>query len=340
MKSLWTARWQALAGAVPEFVAVLDRQGRLLWANRLEPGRKRSQVIGRKAGELMRSGRREFEAALRKTVRTGKPREIAIDHLGANGTTRRYRCLLSPVLVEGKVAEVVSIGRDVSDEVATEKGRSVTARVMAAAENERKRVSMELHDSVSQLLAAVGHGLRAAQGRMSIYEPAADDVRRSSAMLTEAIEEVRRIARNLRPPLLDDLGLIPALRVLAQEFTENSRIRTTVDLMEGEPPIGADAKLALYRIAQEALSNADRHSGASRVRIRCGCKLGVLKLSIDDDGRGFELAEAATQETLGLANLRERASLVSGLLNVRSQRGRGTSIEVTMPIRERRKNKR
>jgi two-component system NarL family sensor kinase len=210
--------------------------------------------------------------------------------------------------------------------------RKITSRVVNAAENERRRVSRELHDSVNQLLATVGHGLRSAQSRLSPGQPAANDVRRSLAMLTEAIEEVRRIARNLRPPLLDDLGLLPALRLLAQEFTENSRIKTSLDLPFEEPALSVEAKLALYRIAQEAFSNVDRHSEATRVRLKCAVRPGRLSLTIEDDGKGFDPAAAVSPDSSGLANLRERAALISGTFNVRSARGKGTLIEVSLPL--------
>lgn len=308
------ARWRALASINAGHVFLLDRMGRRLWA---KPGAAR--LPGIEAPEL--------RAALKRLLRTRLPQRVEVQSPLKKGGLRRLRCGLAPVTRRGKVEEIFLLCSDITDA-----SLDRTARVVDAAENERRRVSRELHDSVNQLLAAVNHGLRSAQSRMAAQEPAASDVRRSSAMLAEAIEEVRRIARNLRPPLLDDLGLLSALRMLAQEFAEHSRIKTSLDFPLEEPGLAVESKLALYRIVQEAFSNADRHSGAARVRVKCAAKLGRLNLSIEDDGKGFEPSAPVPHDSSGLANLRERAALVSGTLNVRSGRGRGTIIEVSVPL--------
>lgn len=315
----WALRLRALAASIPGHAVLLDRTGNLLWS---------------KGGSayLTKLQLPEYRAALNRALRTRVPQRIEMQRPGKDGAANWFRCVITPVLHGREVREILLLCSDITEQRDAAASRGVTARVVAAAENERRRVSRELHDSVNQLLAAVGHGLRAAQSRLPAGEPAADDVRRSSAMLTEAIEEVRRIARNLRPPLLDDLGLLPALRMLAQEFTENSRIKTSLDLPLEEPGLAAEAKLALYRIVQEALSNADRHSGAARVRVKCASRLGRLNLSIEDDGKGFEPSAPVSYESSGLANLRERAALVAGSLNVRSGRGQGTTIEVSVPL--------
>ncbi|MBW3628762.1 MAG: sensor histidine kinase [Gemmatimonadetes bacterium] len=210
--------------------------------------------------------------------------------------------------------------------------REVAARALNAEEEERKRISRELHDDTAQTLAALLIRLRLARG--------ADDPASRDALLDqfrgeigEALERIRRFARGLRPPALDDLGLVPALESHIRALAESSAVEVR---MEAEPLDGVltgPAELALYRIAQEALSNAVRHSGAHRVAVRLRRGAGAVELSVVDDGVGFDVAATRAEgRGLGLFGMEERAFYVGGSVEIDSAPGKKTELRARVPL--------
>ena len=148
--------------------------------------------------------------------------------------------------------------------------------------------------------------------------------------------EVRQISRGLRPPLLDDLGLLAALQRLCDEAERRAGVAVSLRVHGTVPRLSPAAELTVYRIAQEALSNVDRHAGASTVEVRLWAADGRLELRVIDDGVGFDdgQGDVAAQGTLGLAGMAERAALVGGSLLVRSQPGAGTTVAAAVPAAE------
>lgn len=209
--------------------------------------------------------------------------------------------------------------------------REVAARAQAAEEDERKRIARELHDDTAQSLAALMLRLRLARGQTDAAERdrLLEELR---AELAEALERIRRFARGLRPPALDELGLVPALEAHARGLAEASGVTLRV---EGEPVDGMlspEAELALYRIAQEALSNAIRHAEPTRVDVEIRRREGRVVLTVRDDGRGFHVDEARLGERpgLGLFGMEERAAYLGGRVEIRSRPGRGTVVRATI----------
>jgi two-component system, NarL family, sensor histidine kinase UhpB len=211
--------------------------------------------------------------------------------------------------------------------------RDVAARALHAEEEERKRIARELHDDTAQTLAALLIRMRVAR--------VTEDAEARAALLEqfrvevgEALERVRRFARGLRPPALDELGLVPALESHIRGLGESvgAAIRLEADPVEDLLP--PQAELALYRIAQEALSNAIRHSGAREIRVRVERRERSVSLSVSDDGRGFrprEVMEARGGAGLGLFGMQERAAYVGGRVEIRSRPGAGTRVVITVP---------
>jgi two-component system sensor histidine kinase UhpB len=204
--------------------------------------------------------------------------------------------------------------------------RESGGRALAAQESERRRIAGELHDEVGQVLTGVLLQLdalgRAAPG-------AADEVEATKRATRQALEEVRRIAQELRPEMLDQLGLVSALTELTRRFAEHSGVtverRFAVDL----PQLSSDAELAVYRVAQESLTNVARHAQASRVELSLEAGPGSVVLAVVDDGRGFD-EPSAENGSGGLRGMRERAILVGGALAVK--RGRGGGVEVRLEV--------
>lgn len=208
--------------------------------------------------------------------------------------------------------------------------KRLTQRIIDTQEEERGRVARELHDSISQILVSVRYALDLAQRRLERGdERAGDSLNKGQTSLATAIQEVRRISRDLRPGTLDDLGLGPALKALTDEFSERTGITSELETVVFRNRLDEDAKIALFRVAQEALTNIERHSGASHVAMRIfGHKRGAT-LRIQDNGRGFHAGEASGG--LGLRNMQERVEQLDGTLRILSSAS-GTVIEAQVPL--------
>jgi signal transduction histidine kinase len=202
---------------------------------------------------------------------------------------------------------------------------------LAAQETERRRLATEIHDGVTQLVVAALYRLRAAQSLLEGDHPAAAEIVTAADLLDEAEQESRRAIRRLRPPVLDDLGLVPALRELTQEISDGQRIeiRATSDLVVGE-----EVELVLYRVAQEALRNVAKHAQAQQVTVTLDSDPDGVRMAIIDDGVGFDVAGAfALKEgaSYGMAGMRERVEMVGGTFRVASEPGQGSRIDVSVP---------
>jgi two-component system, NarL family, sensor histidine kinase UhpB len=212
-----------------------------------------------------------------------------------------------------------------------ETARRVAARAaLAAQEAERLRVARELHDEIGQTLTAVTlQAERAADGDGASTRR---ELRRVAEAVRESLDEVRRIARELRPEALDDLGLVNALIALCRRVEAQEGLRVERDLQAKLPALTPDVELVTYRIAQEGLTNALRHSGAARATVSLKADPRRVALIVADDGRGMpaELPPA----TAGIAGMRERALLVGGRLSIESRPGEGTVVRFTVPVED------
>ena len=209
--------------------------------------------------------------------------------------------------------------------------RDMAARALNATEEERKRISRELHDGTAQTMAALLVRLRVAR---TTTDAAARDalLERLGADISAATEEIRHIAQNLRPPALDMLGLAPAIESYARTLAEASDLEIHTDISPIEGLLAPEAELALYRIMQEALSNVARHAGAhtAQICLRVGGRNVVA--SVEDDGRGFSVEEAMHSGGLGLFGMQERGAYVGAAVNIDSRTGHGTRVQVTIPV--------
>lgn len=204
--------------------------------------------------------------------------------------------------------------------------RAGDARALAAQEAERHRIAQELHDEVGQSLTVVLLGLKQVESRAP-----ADLVPELAAVRESAragLDDVRRVARRLRPGVLDDLGLTSALAALTTDFAAHSAASVRRSFTPGLPALSPEAEVVIYRVAQEALTNAARHADAREVEVSLQRLGGSVVLEVRDDGRGFEgLAEGS-----GLMGMRERAALVRAELSVISQPRHGTTVRLRVPV--------
>jgi two-component system NarL family sensor kinase len=211
--------------------------------------------------------------------------------------------------------------------------KNLTQRVFDAQEEERGRVARELHDGISQILVGVRYALDNARRKLERGDTqAAEPLAKGIDSLGQAITEVRRISRDLRPGVLDDLGLGPALKTLAEEFEARTGITCVFETVVFRNRLDDEAKIALYRIAQEALTNVERHAAADRVEIDLRGHRRGGTLRIHDNGRGLSASRSAASPGLGLRNMQERMEQLGGTLVIREGKSQGTTIEATVPL--------
>ncbi len=189
--------------------------------------------------------------------------------------------------------------------------REATGRVLEAQESERLRIALELHDQVGQELTAVLLGLARVRGMLDA--PLRTDVEDIQEAVRASLEDVRRIALELRPEALDDLGLVSALAVLCERFAQRTGIDVSQQLDEHLPELGHDEELVVYRVAQEALTNVARHSGADHAELRLSARNGSLMVTVSDRGRGLR---GGGEPGTGIRGMRERAALIGATLDV------------------------
>ncbi|MDB4950357.1 MAG: putative transrane two component system sensor kinase transcription regulator protein [Gemmatimonadetes bacterium] len=213
--------------------------------------------------------------------------------------------------------------------------RDVAKRALGAAEEERKRIARELHDETAQRLAALLIRLRILRGAGADAAGLEAGLEALRAEIGEALEGVRRYARGLRPPALDELGLVPAIESHVRWLTEATGLAIDAaadgDVEGLLPPEG---ELAVYRIVQEALSNVVRHSGARRVSVRLGREPGMVAVTVQDDGHGFSPRRVMSEDGsgLGLFGMQERAAYLGGRVEVESRPGAGTRVRAEIPV--------
>jgi signal transduction histidine kinase len=212
---------------------------------------------------------------------------------------------------------------------------ALSHKIITAQEEERARLSRELHDELGQILTAVRLELDLAKKELDgRAEVAGASIDKAVEMVEKAAGEIRLFCRGLRPPLLDDLGVESAVSLLIEEFEQTTQIRIEleIDLHEDQNPIPAEIALCVYRIIQESLNNITRHARAAMVDIRLSRAAGELSLVIRDDGRGFDPEGSATEKGIGLIGMQERASLINGRFFILSDPGRGTRVELKVPL--------
>ena len=208
--------------------------------------------------------------------------------------------------------------------------RRLGRAVWRVQEDERRRLARDLHDGLGQNLTALKHRLS------QVADDLDGDVRiridAAIALCAETLEDTRHLSRLLRPPILDDLGLVAALRWLARSQSESAGIEVVAEIVEPLPRIDTDLQTLLFRVAQEALTNVARHSGARSALLRLVARDGTLRLQIADDGRGCDPGAAERSGGSGLGGMRERLRLYDGRLELHSVPGEGMRLRVVVPL--------
>ena len=251
------------------------------------------------------------------------PVDIGVSTIESNG--RRLRVVFVADITQRRQLERAA-------QAHSEQVQALAARLLTAQEEERRRVSRELHDQICQQLASLAIDISGLAADPPSPEKAQEVLKELQTRVIHASEATRHIAYELHPSVLDDLGLVASLRALCGKFGEHEGI--SVHFHSGELPsvIPRETASCLYRVVQESLQNIARHSGAKRASVFISVKKNAVALSITDDGSGFELEEARGRGGLGLNWMVERTRLANGKLSIAARKGHGTKMSVAGPL--------
>lgn len=248
-------------------------------------------------------------------------------------------CMLTTNLItsDGEPKGFQNIARDITEEKRMQENlRYYLQQITRAQEEERKRIARELHDDTAQVLGSLSRQLdNFVRKKHGLAPNEVLFLKDLQAQLNHGVQSVHRFTQALRPSLLDDLGLIPAVRSLAKDLQESDGIGTDLKVLGGERRFSPEVELLLFRIVQEALNNITRHAQASEAQVVVEFTEDRTKVTISDNGRGFELSgrvgDLPRSGKLGLAGMQERARLLGGTIEVKSTPGKGTTLIVEVP---------
>jgi PAS domain S-box-containing protein len=274
-------------------------------------------------------------------------KNIAMENTRRNGERVVVAWTNRPIRgAEGKIVEFLSVGVDMTERRrARQMIRTLTHELIKAQENERYKIARDLHDHIAQDLSSLKIGLQTLfNGTMTEDKATREQADSLVHILQRSISEVRNLAYDLRPPGLDQFGLVRTLFTYCEDFSQNNGIK--IDFIAAgldDLNLEADIQINLYRLIQEALYNVKKHADANGVTIRLVASSPNLMLRIIDDGRGFDVhlwrAKSHREKRMGLQSMVERVGLLNGTIDIRSQLGKGTAIFITIPIKEQKRER-
>jgi signal transduction histidine kinase len=254
------------------------------------------------------------------------------------GQVRYVRDLSIPIKDDhGNILRYDGIITDISEQKQLREDlRFYIREITIAQEQERRRISRELHDETAQLLANLYNGINVIMMKEKLTKGTNERLQQLRSEVDNILEGVRRFSHNLRPGLLDQFGLIPSLALLSDEVRAQGVLDCSLNIVGQEKRLSSETEIILFRITQEALRNTVKHTKANRVAIDVSFSNGRVRLRISDNGQGFEVPSAlssyARHGKFGLMGMQERINLVNGSLNVRSSKNAGTVISADIPI--------
>ncbi|MEX2468015.1 MAG: PAS domain S-box protein [Gemmatimonadota bacterium] len=332
--------YRAIFLAAPDGCLVVDAEGTIHEVNPKGValfGWSREELLGRPVevlvpdslGDRHRGHRGDFMEHPRD-----RPMGAGLDLRGRrkDGTTFPVEISLSPWRRGAEGVRVICMVRDVTDH---RRLRDFSAGALRATEDERRRIARELHDDTAQRLATLILRLRtlAHEEDAAVRATLLEEIR---GEIVETAEDVKRISRGLRPPELEEVGLALALRAHVRTLRERLGFEVDAELDEVDHFLDLTGRLAIYRIVQEALSNARRHAGAQHTSLRLFTDDGHVVAEVSDDGCGFDPASRMQLDRgLGLVGMRERATMIGGRLSIESAPGAGTTVSTSVPFHSR-----
>jgi signal transduction histidine kinase len=301
----------------------------------------RSPPEGGIAAVVHPDDRPAFDAAWTRAESEGAPFDIEVRSAGPSGGAAWVRLVCeSETGADGSVTRLYGVAQDVTERRSAEaalgqsnaKLRSLAVHLLSAREEERKKVAQEIHDELGQVLTALVMDMRWLDKRLAgAARPVRAKLRATVDLADQAIRTVQRISAELRPRMLDDLGLAAALEWLGGDFSRRMGMTCAVEVAVTEGRIGGNAATTVFRIVQEALTNVARHARARSVSVRLREEANRLLIEVSDDGVGITEEQAGGPTSFGLIGLRERVQGLQGELSVLGRQGQGTVVRAVIP---------
>ncbi len=301
---------------------------------------RRGDLVGRSVGVLVHERDRQKVVAISRARQAGQDAPTRYDFMGVRKDGSIVFIAVSATIInyQGETINLVYLRDVTARRRAEEDIRNLSRRLIEGIEEERKRLASDLHDEFGQALTALHMRVESLKESLPLE---ADSQKANCVKLIDTIEglaeNVRNISSDLRPDMLDHLGLVPTVQWYVEEFSgRTSEVKVEFEAVGfGGRKLDAQIEIVLYRIMQEALNNVAKHAGASRVRVHLTYSHPRVILLITDNGSGFAFQEQNenVRKGIGLVSMRERAASVGGQIDIRSTAGKGTSIRVTLPAR-------
>ncbi len=330
------ALWEAICRISNDFITILDRDCRIQFLNRAGDGHAASEVLGRKVTEfVLADSARLIERLVGEVFVTSETRSLEVTSRLALGGLNYYRMQLGPVSIDGRVVAVLASSESILPLKETEQSlareRNLLRRLIEIQERERQLVSYDIHDGLAQYLAGATMHFQAWEAAIG-DQPGREDLHRGLRLLQAAADESRRLISGLRPPDLDELGIVDAIDSLVAD----ARMEVPAVAFEHHlpgPRLPPMLETTIFRIVQESLSNVRKHAAATTATVKLRREGDWVRIRVDDDGCGFNPA-AVAEDRFGLEGIRQRSRLFGGEPVITSSPGAGTQIEVSLPIHD------
>ena len=323
---------------------VHDVDGKIVIANKAcekVTGYSPDELIGKSVSEIMPPDALSIARDIKTKLMKGQSIDQRYDQrfIKKDGSEAIIELFTRLIQLDGKPVAFQNIARDVTEERRLRDNlRLQIHKTLMAQEEERKRIARELHDDVAQSILLLSRRLDiliSGGTHKPPKKPPVSKLEDIQAIANEAYRSLQRYARDLRPSILDQMGLVAALNWLAEDLGKELRIKTTVKA-DKLPPLPSETELAMFRIAQEALNNVRRHAKASEIDITVKCESNNVKMTITDNGKGFSTpkltGDLAKEGKLGILGMEERARLIGGKIQIKSEPGKGTIVTTKVPI--------
>lgn len=327
--------WEAVCRTSGEYIAVVDRAGTILFCNRVDDGFSRDQVLGQRFTTLtLPDSSEELLAALQTVFESGEERSLETTVRRLDGQLNYFALRIGPVTIAGRTAAALVCCHSILPLKNTERNlqheRHVLRQLLEIQERERQLVSYEIHDGLSQYLAGAMMHLQALEHDSRDAVPNRD-LTESLRLLRAAVDESRRLIGGLRPPALDELGIVDAVESLVEDArTAVDSVDFVHELRAGRLPMQLET--TIFRIVQESLSNVRKHAKARTAAVSLTQPDDAhVQVVVQDDGVGFDPA-GVPEDRFGLEGIRQRAHLFGSEAEIESAAGRGTTIRVVLPL--------
>jgi len=333
---------RCIAEATPDLVYTVDRDCRLQYINRVPAGLNLTDVIGTDVTRYVAVEHQDrVRRAIAQVIESGLAGRFEVLARGAHDRPTWYETVVAPVFQGQEVAHAALLSRDISERIEAEQRlRALSQRLIGAQETARRRLAGELHQRTSANLAAIIVNMDAAAMALVQREwrEIAERMADNRALVEDTAASIREICADLRPPALDYAGLAPAMESYIAQFARRTGIDVTLCCDDHAEILAPATESALFRIAQEALTNVAKHADANRANVHLELGARSLILEVSDDGRGLEPATAPTKPAslggLGIITMRETAELCGGTFELHSRPGAGARIIVRLPNAE------